>query len=133
MHDRCGGIWNFSACGVISNFSTWEMQRKLKFFHMLSDFKFLHMTDVKKSEVSPYQACMWRMSIHMYMSRYFVEKLVLSWFTLFCRKICFVAIYAFLCGEKFNQRLRMWRKNDKYQVWYALFVRHLIRVKSHSA
>ena len=33
------------------------------------------------------QACMWRMCIHMYMSCYFVEKLVLSWFTLFCRNL----------------------------------------------
>ena len=34
-----------------------------------------------------------------------------------CREICFDAIYALLCGEKLNQRLRMWRKNDKYEVW----------------
>ena len=34
----------------------------------------------------------------------------------FCREICFVAIYALLCGEKLNQRLRMWWKNDKYEV-----------------
>ena len=35
-----------------------------------------------------------------------------------CREICFDAIYALLCGEKLNQRLHMWRKNDKYQVWW---------------
>ena len=46
----------------------------------------------------------------------FVVKLVMSRFTHFCCKICFVAIYALLCGEKFNQKLRMWRKNYKYQV-----------------
>ena len=23
----------------------------------------------------------------------------------------------YLCGEKFSSKLRMWRKNDKYQVW----------------
>ena len=39
-------------------------------------------------------------------------------FTLFCRKINFVAIYAFLRGEKFRQKLCLWRKKDKYQVWY---------------
>ena len=46
----------------------------------------------------------------------FVKKLVLSWITPFCRKFCFVAIYALLCGEKLNQRFHMWRKNDKYEV-----------------
>ena len=34
-----------------------------------------------------------------------------------CCKICFVAIYALLCGEKLNQKLCLWRKKDKYQVW----------------
>ena len=28
----------------------------------------------------------------------------------------FVAIYALLCGEKYNQKLCLWRKKDKYQV-----------------
>ena len=49
-------------------------------------------------------------------------------FVLFCCKIgfvaiytllsqiCFVAIYALLCGEKINQKLRVWRKNEKYEV-----------------
>ena len=41
----------------------------------------------------------------------FVAIYVLLW------QICFVAIYALLCGEKIIQKLRMWRKNDKYQVW----------------
>ena len=31
-------------------------------------------------------------------------------------QICFVVIYAFLCGDKINQKLRMWRTNDKYEV-----------------
>ena len=34
----------------------------------------------------------------------------------FCREINFVAIYAFLRGEKFRQKLCLWRKKDKYQV-----------------
>ena len=33
------------------------------------------------------------------------------------RAIGFVLIYALLCGGKFNQKLHMWRKNYKYQVW----------------
>ena len=41
---------------------------------------------------------------------------VLLQFTLFCREICFVMIHALLCGEKLNQKLHMWRKNDKYEV-----------------
>ena len=39
-------------------------------------------------------------------------------FTLFCRKICFVAIYALLRGEKLSKKLCPWRKKDKYDVWY---------------
>ena len=38
-------------------------------------------------------------------------------FTLFCREICFVAIYALWHGEKMGQRFCLWRKKDKYQVW----------------
>ena len=45
-----------------------------------------------------------------------VAKSDLLQFTLFCREICFVAIYALLCGEKLNQKLCLWRKKDKYQV-----------------
>jgi len=41
-------------------------------------------------------------------------------FTLFCREINFVAIYAFLRGEKFRQKLCLWRKKDKYQVWVSI-------------
>ena len=46
----------------------------------------------------------------------FVAKSVLLQFTLFCREICFVVIYALLCGEKLNQNLCLWRKKDKCQV-----------------
>ena len=63
---------------------------------------------------------MWKMSPHMYNLCCFVVKLILSRFTHFCRKICFVAIYALLCGEKLNQKLPLWRKNDKYEVWPSL-------------
>ena len=45
-----------------------------------------------------------------------VLKSVLWRFTLFCREF-FVAIYALLCGEKLCQKLCVWRKKDKYQVW----------------
>ena len=44
-------------------------------------------------------------------------KIIFLQITLFCREICFVAIYAFLCGEKLSPKLYMWRKNDKYEVW----------------
>ena len=39
-----------------------------------------------------------------------VAKSDLLQFTLFCREICFVVIYALLCGEKLNQKLCLWRK-----------------------
>ena len=34
----------------------------------------------------------------------------------FCCEVCFVAIYALSCGEKFNKKMPLWRKNDKYEV-----------------
>ena len=43
------------------------------------------------------------------------NRLILQ-FTLFCRKICFVAIYALLRGEKLSKKLCPWRKKDKYDV-----------------
>ena len=49
--------------------------------------------------------------------QYFVAKSICLRFTLFCRKICFVAIYAPSRGKKFCQKLYPWRKNDKYEVW----------------
>ena len=46
-----------------------------------------------------------------------------------CYKICFVAIYALLRGEKLSQNLYRWRKNDKYEVCQQqagiLFLIHL--------
>ena len=32
-------------------------------------------------------------------------------------KICFVAIYALLCEEKLIEKLCLWRKKDRYEVW----------------
>ena len=44
----------------------------------------------------------------------------------------FIAIYAFLCGEKINQQLRSWRKIDKYQVWvpYILYIYNITMLQS---
>ena len=60
----------------------------------------------------------------------------MSQFILFCCGICFVAMALFCCGtiyallrvEKFTQKLCLWRKKDKYQVWiwlYSLWPQHL--------
>ena len=59
------------------------------------------------------------MSPHVYNLCCFVVILVLSRFTHFCCKICFVAIYALLYEIFFYQKLPLWRKKDKYQVWWA--------------
>ena len=42
-------------------------------------------------------------------------------FTVFCQEFV-VAIYAVLCGEKFSQKMCLWRKMDKYHVckWMGL-------------
>ena len=39
-----------------------------------------------------------------------LQNLLILRFTLFCRKICFVAIYALLRGEKLSKKLCPWRK-----------------------
>ena len=54
---------------------------------------------------------------HAYCAVLLQNRLILR-FTLFCRKICFVAIYALLRGEKLSKKLCPWRKKDKYDVWY---------------
>ena len=46
-----------------------------------------------------------------------LQNLSFMQFTLFCREICFVAIYALWRGEKLGQKFCLWRKKDKYQVW----------------
>ena len=47
----------------------------------------------------------------------------------------FVAIYAFLCGEKINQQLRSWKKIDKYQVWvpYILYIYNITMLQSKTS
>ena len=78
------------------------MWRSLKFIPMWINLKFLRMTDVEKSEIS-FNMC--------------TINGILLHFKLFCCKMCvflaiyavlsqnwFVAIYALLCGENFNQK-----------------------------
>ena len=77
-------------------------EEKSEILHICQVEKFLHMTDMEKSEISPHLHIMCLMFT-------FVLR-----FTLFCREIYFVAIYALLCGKKLNQKLHMWRKNDRY-------------------
>jgi len=50
----------------------------------------------------------------------FVAKSVLLQFSLFCRGICYDAIYALLCGEKFNQKLCLWRKKTNIRYGYGI-------------
>ena len=49
-----------------------------------------------------------------------LQNLSFMQFTLFCREICFVAIYALWRGEKLGQKFCLWRKKDKYQVCISL-------------
>ena len=46
-----------------------------------------------------------------------LQNLSFMWFTLFCREICFVVIYVLWRGENGCQKLCLWRKKDKYEVW----------------
>ena len=76
-------------CGDFWNFSTWRVSSNLSAWQMWGNLNFLHI---------------WRVSDAENVSTY-VQ------FLLFCRKICFVEIYALLCSEKLNQKLPRWRKN----------------------
>ena len=62
--------------------------------------KFLHMRDVETNLFCHNSCC-------------FVVKSVLLPYTLFCCERYFVAIYALLCGEKFNQKIVPVEKNGQ--------------------
>ena len=110
------------SCGEISNLYAWQMWRNLKFLHMWSNLKFLHMTDVEKSEVSPHLACVWcGECLYIYTCYAVLSK---NWFCCDLRRFVAKSVllrYTHFCVEK-NQRLRMWRKNDKYEVWIYHFL-----------
>ena len=89
-------IWN------ISDFSTSVMWRHLKFLHMWRNFRCLHLTNVEKSE-----------SLHIW-HVCDVENVAI-YATIYA---IFATIYALSCGEKLSPKVHLWRKNDKYQVWW---------------
>ena len=55
----------------------------------------------------------------------FCCKIGFSQFTHFCRKICFVAICALLCGEKFNQHIARGTTDPGYWVHSLNHLYHL--------
>jgi len=84
---------------------------------------------MEKFQMSPHDKCgknlkfstsgmclIWKTSPYMQKLCNFLEKIRFVKIYALCRVIHFVAIYAFLCGEKFIQKLSSWRKNDKYEV-----------------
>ena len=82
--------------------------------------RFLHITDMDKFEISLHMSCGDNSDFStsfVAFSLFCCKITPFLQFTLFCREICFVAIYAFLRGEKLSQKLCPWRKNDKYEVW----------------
>jgi len=105
---------------------------------MWRNIRFPYITDVEKSENSPHLSCeKCQISPHDRFVISFITKkinnvyslwsFVAFYVTSFCKNYffanyavlsrnLFVAIYAFLCGEKLSPKLYMWRKNDKYQV-----------------
>ena len=57
---------------------------------------------------------MWRNLKFLYLWHVCDVENVVSWFTLFCRKICFVAIHALLCGENLSKNCIC---GEKWQIW----------------
>ena len=103
IHLSWGEIWNFSPLIM------WRQSR------------FLHITDMDKFEISLHMSCGDNSDFStsfVAFSLFCCKITPFLQFTLFCREICFVAIYAFLRGEKLSQKLCPWRKNDKYQVCF---------------
>ena len=82
------------------------------------------MTDVEKSDISPHDkfvrcfSGVFMLFCHILCCSLGAKEFFYR-FTLFCREICFVEIYALLRGEKLSQKLYPWRKNDKYEVCAA--------------
>ena len=102
---------------------------------MWRNFRLLYMTDVKKFKICPHVETflhltnMWKnlkvphiwhvcdvenVSINVQSMFFLFVKLSLSRF----------AIYAPLCGDKFNHKLRMCRKYDKNEVWMDYYLSH---------
>ena len=104
------------SCFVISNFCAWQIWRNLKFLHMWINFTFRHMTDVEMSKIHPHvdwfqisshDRCreIWNLLHFVYNLWYFVAFYIVLLenfffffcrFTLFCRKIGFCDLRAFV-------------------------------------
>ena len=83
----------------MDNLSYREMWRQIRHVE-----KFLHKRNVETNLVRPNSCCL-------------VAKSVLLPFMLFRPKIYFVAIHVLMHAEKFQPKLCLWRKKDKYQTW----------------
>ena len=85
----------FRQCLQFSQKGLWILRREGKnFIDKIFD-------SVKNLEIIPHVLVMYLV---------FVTNITNAQFTLFCREIGFVQIHALLCGEKLNQKLRLWRK-----------------------
>ena len=92
MYSNCKEIKNVSTTGKKSSFSTWYMWRNLKF-----------------STCMPHATRVWWKNVGTY-GKFVLFCCKIIIYTL-CREICFVAIYALLCGERLSQNFSLWRKN----------------------
>ena len=104
----CGEMWrNLSSEEIfhMTDVSTWVLRNMEQVCYV---DRFHHMTDFSTGAIKNEKLIC------------FVAKSLLSPSTLFCREICFVAIYALLYVQKLNQKLCSWRKKDKYQVCITL-------------
>ena len=113
------------SCGEISAFHVWQLWGNWEFLHMWRNFRCHHMTDVDKSEILHiWNVCdVQNIAIYAKFMHFFCNLgrfLLNLLFTLFCREIYFATIYVLSCGEKLSPKVHLWRKNDKYQVWWVI-------------
>ena len=102
MYGNCGEIKNFSTTGKKLSFSTWQTWRNLKF--------------------STSGMCLMKKCRHIWKICATFCKISFVMIYTVCREICLIAIYALLSGEILCQNFTLWRKNDKYEVWFFSLV-----------
>ena len=91
--------WNNTSSRAVSQ-HTWYLSQARQISHV---------GKLQISKISPHLSCVWWCLYHLYPVWFFalsIKSMILLQFTLFSRKICFVAIYAVLRGEK----MCLWRK-----------------------
>ena len=99
------------ACHLDQTCSTWQaiLHYMTQLLFMWSNDKLLHICNVEQFVITPYDE--------------FIFPAFL-WFTLFWRKIYFVAIYAILCGAKINPNILSVEQKWQISCMYPIYIQY---------